>query len=122
MSNDKLNELLMIINEPKFFDFLLHINIDDALDKRDGDEFEKQWLNSFNKIKNICFPDDCIEIINRIREASFKLSFKVCGDSDVSAYISDDFEMISKCLLLNDAECWPLSYLLNRYLKGEFPG
>lgn len=66
--------------------------------------------------------NDNLNELLMIIEASFKLSFKVCGDSDVSAYISDDFEMISKCLLLNDSEGWPLSYLLNRYLKGESPG
>lgn len=121
MSNDTLNQLLIKINEPLFFAFLLYINVEDALDKRDGNEFEKQWLSWFNKINNICFSDESIKIINKIREVSFKLSFKVCENSDISAYISDDFEMISKSLLLNDTKSWPLDYLLNRYLKGEFP-
>ncbi len=122
MSNNKLNELLMKVNEPGFFDFLLHLNIDDALDKRDGNEFEMQWMSCFDKLKDVFFSDDDTEMIDKIREVSFKLSFRVCGNSDISAYISDDFEMISKSLLLDNCEYWPINYLLNRYLKGEFPG
>lgn len=121
MDMNKLNDLYTKISTPSFFNFLKNLDIDKSLDARDEDPFDSQWMDNFNRLENKPFNKDTLDIINKIRECTFKESFKVIGSDEISARISDDFELIAKDLALNEEDNWSVSYLWKSYQAGIFP-
>ncbi|WP_246494576.1 hypothetical protein [Brenneria izadpanahii] len=91
MAMNKLNDLYTKISAPSFFNFLKSLEIDTSLDIRDEDLFDSQWMDDFNRLENKSINKDDLDIINKIREYAFKESFKVIGNDEISARISDDF-------------------------------
>jgi len=77
------------------------IDIDCVLDGRDDDYFDSAWIDAHNSFKEIQFEINERKLIDIIREVSFKATYNHCRDSDLAAYVSDDFELISKALLTN---------------------
>lgn len=95
-------------------------NIDNILDDRDNDEFSKLWENSYNQIKKISLEGEVKEKINEARKEIFMLTYQKTNSSDLSAYISDDFELI--CLhYLNKTENNWVNRLYATYLEREIP-
>ncbi|MEJ5114937.1 hypothetical protein [Erwinia billingiae] len=106
---------------PLFFDFLKKLDIDESLDARDGDPFDSQWMDNFNRLEKNIFDEKDFEIINKIRECVFKQSLKVIGSHEISGRISDDFEIIAKDFALEQIDHWPVSYLWKSYQNSIFP-
>ena len=121
MTVNKLNDIFIKISVASFFDFLEKIDIDESLDARDEDPFDSQWMDNFNRLENESFDKDDLNIMNKIREYVFKESFRVVGSDEISARISDDFELIAKDLVLNEKNSWPVNYLWKSYEAGIFP-
>lgn len=121
MDMNKLNDLYTKISTPSFFNFLKNLDIAKSLDTRDEDPFDSQWMDNFNRLENKPFNKDILDIINKIRECTFKESFKVIGSDEISDRISDDFELIAKDLALNEEDNWSVSYLWKSYQAGIFP-
>ncbi len=121
MSVNKINDIFIKISVPSFFGFLKNLDIDKYLDARDEDPFDSQWMDNFNRLENESFDENDLNIINKIREYSFKESFRVFGSEEISARISDDFELIAKDLALNEKNSWPVNYLWKSYEAGSFP-
>ncbi|WP_380184772.1 hypothetical protein [Kalamiella sp. sgz302252] len=121
MTVNKLNDIFIKISVATFFDFLKKLDIDESLDARDEDPFDSQWMDNFNRLENESFDKDDLNIINKIREYVFKESFRVVESDEISARISDDFELIAKDLALNEKNSWPVNYLWKSYEAGIFP-
>lgn len=96
------------------FNFMEKINEEDFFNLREDESFESEWLENFNDLKKVKLDDDLVEIINQIREISFKNTFLYTQIPEISSYISDDFELISKSLLLNE-DNWILKHLWKAY-------
>lgn len=103
-------------------------NFDEYLNERDKKPFDQDWIEAFNKIesmKKLLEEDDKekIEELNKmIRENAFKLSMRF-NDSELAAYVSDDFGLIYDCLVLRNPESdidWVYG-ILNSYINGNFP-
>lgn len=114
MNKENLIELQELISEINFFDFMTEIDEDDFFNLRDSEDFENEWLAVSDNLETINFDDDLTKIINQIREISFKKVFSYTKNSEISAYISDDFELIAKSLLLNQNN-WVLTHLWQAY-------
>lgn len=121
MSNNKLAEIENFLSSASVFDFLKALDADSALDSRDESEFDDAWMKEFNSLENESFDADDIEHINSLREKAFKLSFRVINDSEISSRISDDFELITKSVILGKDSSWVISYLWSSYKSGKFP-
>lgn len=114
MNKQSLFLLKNIISETNFFNFMEKINEEDFFNLREDESFESEWLGNFNNLEKVKLDDDLVEIINQIREISFKNTFLYTQNPEISSYISDDFELISKSLLLNE-DNWILKHLWKAY-------
>lgn len=121
MNNNKLAEVENFLSSASVFDFLETLDADSALDSRDEPEFDDPWMKEFNSLENEFFFADDIEYINSLREKAFKLSFRVINNSEISSRISDDFELIAKCVVVGKDNSWAISYLWSWYKGGKFP-
>ena len=95
-------------------------NIDDILDNRDNDEFSELWTNSYNQIKKISLESEVKEKISEARKEIFILTYQKTNSSDLSAYISDDFDLICLQYLSETDNEW-VNKLYATYLNREIP-
>ena len=95
-------------------------NIDDSLDNRDNDEFSELWTNSYNQIKKISLESEVKEKISEARKEIFILTYQKTNSSDLSAYISDDFDLICLQYLSETDNEW-VNKLYATYLNREIP-
>lgn len=121
MKNKKLLEIDDYLSIPTNFDFLKLIDTDNALDLRDEPEFDKQWMDTFNSLKNYSFTGDEIKFIDMLREKAFKLSFKALDNFELSSQISDDIEIIAKSYVVGKSDNWAITHLWNKYKSNCFP-
>ena len=85
--------------------------LDELLDCRDDDSFDKQWLDLYEKCN--------ISTKAETKELFLSLS-KLTQGHEICSYISDDLELIQKAKALGiDSEF--LEYLESSYKKGKFP-
>lgn len=101
-------------------EYLCTIDIDDILDMRDEKEFDSEWVRIYNMIQNKYVENDNTKIIDSIRENVFTTLYDRVGDSDLSAYISDDFELMCKSYVMNINDAW-LASLVNEYIQKKIP-
>ncbi len=87
--------------------------IDDILDSRDSDVFSNLWMQAWQKV------EDKNLTIDSQREEIFKLVFSKTESSDLAAYITEDFELISKYLYEEDNN-W-VSNLYGTYFDHKIP-
>ncbi|MFZ3576302.1 hypothetical protein, partial [Tenacibaculum finnmarkense] len=88
-------------------------SIDDILDLRDSDSFSNLWKKAWNQIES--------EKINteKEREKIFKLIYSKTESGDLSAYITEDFELIMNFIGLRESN-WVTS-LCQSYFTGKIP-
>jgi hypothetical protein len=77
------------------------LDLDEVLDARDEEHFDKSWIETFKLIDKLTLKRSDAQLIDNIREISFKKTYKYCEDSDLAACVSDDFELIAKALYFN---------------------
>jgi len=85
--------------------------LDELLDLRDDDSFDKQWLDLYEKCD--------ISTKAQTKELFLSLS-KLTQGHEICSYISDDLELIQKARALG-IESKFLDYLESSYEKGIFP-
>lgn len=121
-----LDKLLDLFCKDRVFlmDSFNNINVNDFLDERDEDPFDGDWVNAFNEVKKqfeTLHPErSAIDKIDKIRELAFRSAFSGSNSSDLAGYVSDDFELISKAIVINSDNKW-VTTLLDIYLGGGFP-
>ncbi|EHR8835721.1 hypothetical protein ABJ851_000600 [Shigella flexneri] len=109
------------LDEPDFFAFLNQLNVDNALDLRDDSQFDERWMCEFNTVQRRSYSDEVINVIDTLREKSFKLAFRITANSDISARISDDIELICKRMVMGEQQSWSVKGLWSCYCNGQFP-
>lgn len=123
MKNSHLLEMDTLLSKSNFFDFLQGLDSDEALDSRDEDPFDSAWMDDFNAVeaeKGKLSKDD-LSFIDTLRELSFKSAFRASGDSEISARVSDDIELIAKNFLLHKEDSWSIQTLWQSYKNQKFP-
>lgn len=83
MSNAHLLEMDAVPSAPGFFDFLGDVDCDRALDSRDAESFDAQWMAAFDAIDGD--PGTAIDrpAVDALREKAFKLAFGASGNAGV---------------------------------------
>lgn len=102
-----------------FIDFDTDLT-DNILDNRDLTAFSDLWTNAYEQTKQTAFNSDDKSKIDEVRKEIFMTTFSKTNSSDLSAYISDDFELIASHLLTNDNNNWVTS-LCATYFDKKIP-
>ena len=103
------------------------IDIDAYLDARDAEPFDQLWQEAYAAVEQ-AKAKERPEIIARLeqdsqqeRERVFKLVYRATKNSELAAYISDDFDLISNAWWLGIADQPFLSQMSASYLAGKLP-
>jgi len=95
--------------------------IDTALDARDGEGFEVDWLRVHERLSLEAKSDEPTEaVLKRIREVAFKAAYRHSENPDFAGYVSDDFDLVSRALISEMDDPW-LNGLFAEYVAGRFP-
>ncbi|KHA75673.1 hypothetical protein NC77_28025 [Janthinobacterium lividum] len=114
------SNILAKINDGIFFEriFGQELDWDAALDARDSGAFDASWRESNEKLA-VGYPvDETVTI--EVREAVFKVVFRLTANPDLAAYVSDDFGLITQANL-HGADIAFISRLWDSYVHGIFP-
>lgn len=104
-------------------DLLGNLQIEDAaeaLDGRDAEPFDGNWIDSFNALADLPDAEAAEPAIDEIRERVFRIVFGATNSSELAGYVSDDFELIAKALLTNRNDEF-VNALWSEYAAGRFP-
>lgn len=101
-------------------DFFDNHDLDDLLDMRDDEEFDSEWMRTYDILNRVEMDEKQKKTIDSIREMSFLMVYNLSGDSDMASCVSDDFELICKAYVIDYDDNW-LNSLIMSYAKGEFP-
>lgn len=97
---------------------------DDMLDVRDYQGFETEWLKVSQAVKqreeSQQLSDEDKTAIDELREATFKKTYQVTGNGEISGCVSDDFDLIARALVVDYSDAW-LDALWAKYQTGDFP-
>ena len=97
-------------------------SIAEILDERDSAEFSQRWMAAFNLLesKKDQMSKKQTELSTQIRETAYLRAFSRWKSSDLAAYVSDDFGLISDAAALAVDD--PLvNWLLKNYRNGVIP-
>lgn len=103
--------------KPEMFD-----NLDEnfVLDSRDDFVFENDWLRVSNDLEEQEINSEYNDLIHEIAKQSFITVYNITGSDELASYISDDFELISKAIILGYNDAWMNSLILS-YANQIFP-
>lgn len=87
---------------------------------RDDRDFDEKWMRLYNQLDGEQFDEVESQMISRLRESAFITTFKHTSDPELSAYVSDDFEVIAKGVATGRDDRF-LVELLESYIKGKIP-
>lgn len=93
---------------------------DGILDHRDLTEFADLWTIAHQEIENNPIDSEDKNLIDQARKKIFMLTYSKTNSSDLSAYISEDFELIASHLLSKDQNTWVTS-LCATYFSHTIP-
>lgn len=119
---DKINKLEAAFNE-SLKAALHNINsekIDEILDNRDLPEFSDAWMKAYQAVDEETIDEETEDAITHIRKEIFISIFKTTGSSELPAYISDDFGLISSYYIHDIENSW-VTNLLFTYLNHQIP-
>lgn len=115
-----------LLDKLKHYPLFLHIedwendHFDSYLDLRDSEDFEDKWVHDYNSLEIFTYSAEQKKHINIIREFAFKQCLKVTHHSELSSYVSDDFELLAKAAC-NDYTSEFLTSMHEAYKKGKLP-
>ena len=109
--NDSLKAALINITPEK---------IDEILNNRDSSEFSDAWMNAYQTVDGKEIDEETEDALTHIRKELFISIFKATSSSELPAYISDDFGLISSYYIHNIENSW-ITNLLFTYLNHQIP-
>ncbi len=99
-------------------------DLDGILEQRDEDPFDNDWITSYNNIdemwSNFQAPDEIIDLIEEIRKESFLTTSRATQQHEIASYVSEDFDLISKNIVLKVSDSFVES-LLFIYMADSLP-
>lgn len=94
--------------------------IDEILDNRDSSAFSETWMKAYHTVEEKTLDEETEEAVTHIRKEIFISIFKATGSSELPAYISDDFGLISSYCIHDIENSW-VTNLLFTYLNHQIP-
>lgn len=96
-------------------------SIDEILNSRDEPEFSSLWMQAYETVEEKEMDETLRDQIDEIRKEIFLFTFRTANSSDLPAYISEDFELISSYYVHQIQNQW-VTDLLFTYLNHHIPG
>lgn len=97
------------------------INVDKALELRDVEEFDSEWMRVYNLVEQRKSNGSWDkEKSDKIRKEAFKKSLSACYNAEISALVSDDFGLMYDAKALKIRDPW-LDKLISEYECNMFP-
>ena len=96
---------------------------DDLIDARESEPFDGEWMRVYSAIQDAEVEGELQTknvIVDELREWAFKRAHGVSGNSEIAAYVSDDFELLARALQAGWSDEW-LGALWQTYRAGRFP-
>ena len=97
------------------------IDLDEAVELRDAEEFDSPWMRVFNITRNTehnaQYPRSESD---KLREKAYLKAYSVCKDDDIAAFVSDDFGLMFDAEVLGITDPW-LEKLIDSYRRSVFP-
>lgn len=120
-----IEEITKLINDIEngllITESIFQIDIDQALNERDDTEsFESEWLRIDRELGEFEITREEKESLDKLRELVFMRTIRVSNHSEAAGYVSDDFGLIGKALIVNFDDEW-LNALCNEYKNHRFP-
>ena len=113
----RVDELLSKINR----DMFANINVNEILELRDDTMFDSEWIRVYKLIEeqkqSLGYSDDRI---NKQIKMVYKKIYEYSDDSELAAYISDDFGLIYDCEVLGYSDSW-IEALESYYAMCQIP-
>jgi hypothetical protein len=115
-------ESLFAILSKKIDEKTFQFDHDDVLDQRDSPTFETGWLRVHRELEaaKAGLSTSHLHEIDALREVAYKRTYSLTNSAELSACVSDDFELIGLAFLLKHQDPW-LEKLLKKYSRGAFP-
>lgn len=98
-----------------------NLDIDEALDLRDSEEFDSEWMRIYNLVeqrKNEC--EDSGAELEEICEMAYLNAFDTREDDEIASYVADDFGLMYDTERLGISDPW-LDKLIDCYRRSVFP-
>lgn len=95
-----------------------NLDVDSALDQRDSDPFDSEWIRVYEKLQSI--SEKATSDNEAIRKLAFEKALEFSSGGEVAEYISDDFGLMYDALVCGYNDPW-LSGLAHCYSKSRFP-
>lgn len=122
MITEKINKLETAFNES--LKAALHNidseKIDEILDNRDSSTFSEAWMEGYQTVDGKEIDEETEDAVTHFRKEIFISIFKATGSSELPAYISDDFGLISSYYIHDIENTW-VTNLLFTYLNHQIP-
>ncbi|AZA90713.1 Uncharacterised protein [Chryseobacterium nakagawai] len=109
--NDSLKAALVNITLEK---------IEEILNNRDSSEFSDAWMKAYHAVDGKEIDEETEDTVMHIRKEIFISIFKATSSSELPAYISDDFGLISSYYIHDIENSW-VTNLLFTYLNHQIP-
>lgn len=94
--------------------------IEQMVESRESDEFDAAWVASFQQVEGLVIPVRNTQLLAQLREQAFKEAYQKTGNSDIAAFVCDDFELMARAWVLVPASEW-VAALRQNYSVGRFP-
>lgn len=94
--------------------------IDEILDNRDSSTFSEAWMEAYQAVDEKTVDEESEDSVTHIRKEIFVSIFKATGSSELPAYISDDFGLISSYFIHDIENSW-VTNLFFTYLNHQIP-
>lgn len=122
MITEKIHQLAAAFNESlkAALDNIDPEKIDEILDNRDSSTFSDLWMEAYKTVEDKITDEETVDKISDIRKEIFVSIFRSAESSDLSAYVSDDFELISSYYIHQIENKW-VTNLLFTYLNHQIP-
>ena len=117
-----INELLDCLRALDLSSFT-EDDINDILDGRDDDDFDREWCRADREIESLKNEDNYTDIQEAEHDEICRQAFFIIEDkisSELSDYISDDFGLIYDSIATAYQDPW-LSRLIEAYQNGRIP-
>ena len=95
-------------------------SIDDILNNRDQPEFSSLWMQAYQAVEEKEMGEALRDHVDEIRKNIFLFTFRTANSSDLPAYISEDFELISSYYVHKIENQW-VNNLFFTYLNHQIP-
>lgn len=95
-------------------------DVSTVLDDRDVGDFEREWMRVYGEIGEGPLGDEAQDAVKALAEEAFKKCYEFENGDQLAPYISDDFDLFGRALLLDFDDEW-LRKLWTSYVQERFP-